>query len=101
MNKKGIEELKREYEEVRMSAPQVDALKKTIERAKKDNRNKNRKWLWRMTGTAVAAALLVFIILPNTSANVAYAMAELPFISSKMFSKRVLKGEFSMLWICL
>lgn len=82
MNKKGIEELKREYEEVRMSAPQVDALKKTIERAKKDNRNKNRKRLWRMTGTAVAAALLVFIILPNTSANVAYAMAELPFIGN-------------------
>ena len=35
------------------------------------------------------------------SMELMHPISELPFISSKMFSKRVLKGEFSILWICL
>lgn len=82
MSKKGIEDLKKEYEEIRMSEPQVDAFKQSIERAKKDNRRRKRMRGWKVAGTAVAAVFIVFIILPNTSANVAHAMAKIPLLGN-------------------
>lgn len=82
MSKKGIEDLKKEYEEIRMSDTQIDAFKKSIERAKKDNRRKNPLRVWRIAGTAVAAVLIAFIILPNTSASVAHAMEKIPFLGN-------------------
>lgn len=82
MSKKGIEDLKKEYGEVRMSELQVDALKKSIERAKKDNRRNKRMHGWKVAGTAVAAVFLAFIILPNTSASVAHAMGQIPLLGN-------------------
>lgn len=82
MSKKGIEELKKEYEEIRMSDSQVDAFKQTIERAKKDNRKSGFKGVWKYATAAVAAVLLTFIILPNTSAGIAHAMGNIPLIGN-------------------
>lgn len=82
MSKKGIEDLKKEYEEIRMSESQVDAFKQSIERAKKDNRRTKRMRGWKVAGTTVAAVFLVFIILPNTSASVAYAMGQIPLLGN-------------------
>ncbi len=82
MSKKGIEDLKKEYEEIRMSDAQVDAFKKSIEKAKKDNRRIKRMRGFKMAGTAAAAVLIAFIILPNTSAGVAHAMAKIPFLGN-------------------
>lgn len=82
MSKKGIEDLKKEYEEIRMSQHQVDAFKQSIERAKKDNHRIKRMRVWKMAGTAVAAVFIAFIILPNTSEGVAHAMAKIPLLGN-------------------
>ncbi|MBQ7765983.1 MAG: DUF3298 domain-containing protein [Lachnospiraceae bacterium] len=82
VSKKGIEDLKREYEEIRMSEAQVDAFRQSIERAKKDNRKRSSLRIWKNAGVAVAAALMIFILLPNTSAGVAHAMGQIPLIGS-------------------
>ena len=82
MSKKGIEELKKEYEEIRMSETQVDAFRRSIEKAKKDNRKNRTLRTWKNIATAAAAVVIAFIILPNTSAGVAHAMAKIPFLGN-------------------
>lgn len=82
MSKKGIEDLKKEYEEIRMSEVQVDLFKQSIEKAKKDNRRIKRMRGFKIAGTAAAAVIIAFIILPNTSAGVAHAMAKIPFLGN-------------------
>lgn len=82
MSKKGIEDLKKEYKEIRMSEAQVDAFKQSIEKAKKDNRKRSSMRVWKNAGTIAAAVLITFIILPNTSAGVAHAMAQIPLIGN-------------------
>lgn len=82
MSKKGIEDLKKEYEEIRMSELQVEDFKKSIARAKKDNRRVKRMRGWKVAGTAVAAVIIAFIILPNTSVTVAHAMEQIPLIGN-------------------
>lgn len=82
MSKKGIEDLKKEYKEIRMSEAQVDAFKQSIEKAKKDNRKRSSLRVWKNAGTIAAAVLITFIILPNTSAGVAHAMAQIPLIGN-------------------
>ena len=82
MSKKGIEDLKKEYSEIRMSEAQVDAFKQSIEKAKKDNRKRSSMRVWKNAGTIAAAVLITFIILPNTSAGVAHAMSQIPLIGN-------------------
>ena len=82
MSKKGIEDLKKEYKEIRMSEAQVDAFKQSIEKAKKDNRRRSSLRVWKNAGTIAAAVLITFIILPNTSAGVAHAMSQIPLIGN-------------------
>lgn len=73
-----LEHIKREYKEIEMSEEQLDAMKQNISQAKTNKRVKSKKAI-RMI-TAVAAVVAVFIALPNTSANVAYAMSNIPVI---------------------
>lgn len=73
-----LEHIKREYKEIEMSEEQLDAMKQNISQAKTNKRVKSKKAI-RMI-TAVAAVVAVFIVLPNTSANVAYAMSNIPVI---------------------
>lgn len=82
MSKKGIEDLKKEYEEIRMSETQVNAFKSTIEKAKKENRRSRSLRIWKNIATAAAAVLITFIILPNTSAGVAHAMERIPLLGN-------------------
>ncbi len=82
MSKKGIEDLKKEYSEIRMSEAQVEAFKQSIEKAKKDNRKRSSLRVWKNAGTIAAAVLITFIILPNTSAGVAHAMSQIPLIGN-------------------
>lgn len=71
-----IEAVKNEYKEMEMSREQVEAMKKSIADAKKEKKNKRY-----MTRSAVAAAAVaVFILLPNTSEGVAYAMSSIPLV---------------------
>lgn len=71
-----IEAMKNEYEELEMSKGQVEAMKKRIADAKRDKKKKRY-----MTRSSVAAAAVaVFILLPNTSEGVAYAMSSIPLV---------------------
>lgn len=80
-DKNKIKELKQAYEEPCMSKEQIEMMKKRIEEAKLENENRrNRKYAGRKIAAAVAAAAVVFMILPNISANAAHAMENIPLI---------------------
>lgn len=82
MSKKGIEDLKKEYKDIHMSEQQVDAFRKSIELAKKENRKIKKMRIWKVVSAAVAAVMITFIVLPNTSASVAYAMGQIPVLGN-------------------
>ena len=72
--------LKAEYLEMQMSEEQLKKLRLRMEEAKKDNRKeRNKVRVIRFAATA-AALIAAFIVLPNTSATVAYAMEQMPVI---------------------
>lgn len=62
-----------------MSNAQVNAMKDRMEQAKRDRRKVKFQTGMRKL-TLVAAAVAIFVILPNTSAQVAHAMSGIPVI---------------------
>lgn len=82
MEKNGMDELKKRYEIPRMSERQVNDMKEKMEKAKRENKRNRRKTYFVRIGTAAAAAIAAFIILPNTSASVAYAMEKIPLLGN-------------------
>lgn len=74
-----LEELKKQYEMHEMTEDQKEALRRTMMEAKRDNRQKRRR-VQRRAMTAVAAAVALFILLPNLSQEIAYAMSNLPLV---------------------
>lgn len=72
-------EMKQEFDRRQMPEEQVNVLKTRIEQAKRDRRRLKMHRRMRSL-TAVAAAVALFVILPNTSAQVAHAMSSIPFI---------------------
>ena len=73
-------DLKEEYSNKEMSEDQINAMKTAIEKAKRDSeKNRNVVVFQRVMATA-AAFLMAFIILPNTSGSVAYAMSQIPVL---------------------
>lgn len=76
-----IEEMKKSYEEPEMSGEQIDMMKKRMEEAKMEKRaGQKKKYVLRNTVAAAAAVAAVFVVLPNTSENVAYAMSNIPVV---------------------
>lgn len=73
-----LEHIRNDYEGIEMSGEQLSAMKQSILRAKKEKQRKHKKVTRAIA--AAAAAVAVFIALPNTSANVAYAMSNIPVI---------------------
>lgn len=73
------EEMKQEFDRRHMPEEQVNVLKTRIEQAKHDRRRQQFNNRMRRLA-AVAAAMAVFVILPNTSAQVAHAMSSIPLI---------------------
>lgn len=73
------EKMKRQFNSRTMSLNQIDGLKQKMEQAKFEKRRKNRRRQVRNWG-AVAAAVVVFIALPNTSVGVAHAMSSIPVV---------------------
>ncbi len=71
--------IKNEYEKAEMSKEQIEKMKERMEEAKREKRN-GRYPGWAKAATAVAAAAAVFIALPNTSENIAYAMSNIPLL---------------------
>lgn len=77
-NNKKMETLKEEYTNIKMNEEQKKELMKTMERAKMDKRRKANNY----KGILAAAAVAAFVVLPNTSAGVAQAMANIPLLGN-------------------
>lgn len=74
---KQLGSLKKEYQKQQMSPLQVEKLRKTMEKAKTTGFKKHGMGKY----AAIAAGLLAaFLILPNTSGSVAYAMGQIPVL---------------------
>ena len=80
MGKEEIKKIKEEYMKVKMPKEQVEAMKEKIEQAKKDKRRERRRNIVKYTAGAVTAAMAAFVILPNTSQRVAFAMEQIPIV---------------------
>lgn len=80
MNKNALNELKNEYMEKEMSPQQVEAMKAAMEKAKADQTKGNKMVVYRRCMAAAAGFALAFVILPNTSGTVAYAMSKIPVL---------------------
>lgn len=80
MGNEEIKKIKEEYMKVKMSKEQVEAMKEKIEQAKKDKRKERRRNIVKYTAGAVTAAMAAFVILPNTSQRVAFAMEQIPIV---------------------
>lgn len=78
-NLEKLENMKKEYGKAEMSKEQLQMLKKSIECAKKEKLRMKRKRTFRNMAAA-AAAVALFILLPNTSAHVAHAMSSIPVL---------------------
>ncbi|MBR5316527.1 MAG: DUF3298 domain-containing protein [Lachnospiraceae bacterium] len=79
---KELDSLKEKYLEVKMPEEQLDKLKLAIEKGKMDNRREQRRILRTRVAASAAAVIAAFIILPNTSSSVAYAMERVPVLGN-------------------
>lgn len=82
-----LRNLKAEYEKPEMSPEQVEALQAKMEEARNaNNRKRTHQWNakkgFRYAAVLAAACAAAFVILPNTSASVAYAMGQIPVLGS-------------------
>lgn len=77
MKEKTMKDLQKEYEAISMSNEDLQNMKRAMDCAKMEKKRRQRIWIAVKGAAAVAAA---FVILPNTSANVAYAMGQMPVI---------------------
>ena len=75
-----LQNLKREYKELQMPEQHVDMLREKMRKAKLDDRKEKNKKRMKQYAATAAALIGAFIILPNTSATVAYAMEQMPII---------------------
>lgn len=82
MGNEEIKKIKEEYMKVKMSKEQVEAMKEKMEQAKKDKRKERRRNIVKYTAGAVTAAMAAFVILPNTSQRVAFAMEQIPIVGN-------------------
>ncbi len=71
-----LEKLKEEYKNINVKEEGVFIMKRSIEQAKKENRNNKIKYV----SVACVAALATFVVLPNLSPTIAMAMSDIPVI---------------------
>lgn len=76
-DKKIIQNLKKQYDNIKVNEKGINTMKKSIEKAKKENKKNNLIKGWSI---GIAAALAIFIITPNISPTVAMAMMKVPVI---------------------
>lgn len=74
-----LENMKNDYAKMQMTVDQVERMKERMMDAKNEKRQikKNRAM---KSIAAAAAAIAVFVALPNVSADVAYAMSNIPIL---------------------
>jgi len=74
-----LESLKQQYQRIGMTEGQVDEMKQRIEEAKMEN-GRQRGHIAGKVAAAAAAVIVVFVALPNISADAADIMSNLPVI---------------------
>ena len=77
---KKLQDMKKQYLKQEMSPQNIVALQKKMEEAKMKEKKEHSKKVFVRIGTAAAVLLAAFLILPNTSANIAYAMGQIPVL---------------------
>lgn len=75
-----LERLKQKYMQPEMTTEQVDGIKKRIKDAKRERSRQGKGRTMRIALAAVAAVAVLFVALPNMSADVAYAMSNIPVV---------------------
>lgn len=75
-----LQTLKKEYQKQQMSTEQFEKLQQIMEDAKMTDKTIHKKRNFAKYATLTAALAAAFIILPNTSSTVAYAMEQIPVI---------------------
>lgn len=78
---KELEELKREYQKMKIPVEGYQKMKDAIDRAKMEKRRRVRKNMWK-SGMTVAAAMLMMVALPNVNDNMAYACEQVPVLGA-------------------
>ena len=80
-NAETLEQVKKEYQKSCMTQEQVEQMKKRIEEAKAEKQKKVvNSYMGRKIAAAAAVVVAAFIVLPNTSENVAHAMNQIPVL---------------------
>lgn len=80
-NTETLEQVKKEYQKPCMTQEQVEQMKKRIEEAKAEKQKKAvNSYMGRKIAAAAAVVVAAFIVLPNTSENVAHAMNQIPVL---------------------
>ncbi len=77
-----LKELEKTYKGVIMSEMQLMRVRRSIEKAKREKRQIRRNLLIKRSASLAAAVVIAFIVLPNTSQRVAYAMSRIPIIGN-------------------
>ena len=77
---KELQALKTEYQKHQMPEEQFQKLRKTMEEAKKMEKNKHGQTIMIRFAATAAALIGAFILLPNLSGEVAHAMEQIPII---------------------
>lgn len=75
-----IQNLKCEYESVKAPAEGLEQVKRRMDEALQAKKRKRTRFPFRFASAAAVAAMAAFLILPNTSSSIAYAMENLPLI---------------------
>lgn len=74
-----LSRLKTEYEKEEMTQAQVETLRERIAAAKREKHDAEKR-RGRQIAAAAAAAAAIFVALPNLSADIAYAMSNVPIL---------------------
>ena len=82
MNTNDFYELKKSYDTSQMPEKEVIKLKEKMNQAKAEKKNKHNKTISTRIWVGAAAAIAAFVILPNTSPSVAYAMEQIPLLGN-------------------
>ena len=90
--KKLQQDMKQNYEQPELSKEQVSRLKQRMEQAKEENRKDRQKKTSKKILAVAASVVIMVMILPNTSATVANAMQQIPFLGE--FIKLVTVREY-------
>ena len=82
MNTNDFYELKKSYDTSQMPEKEVIKMKEKMNQAKAEKKNKHNKTIITRIWVGAAAAIAAFVILPNTSPSIAYAMEQIPLLGN-------------------